>query len=366
MMKIAFDAKRAFQNTTGLGNYSRNLLTALAHTYPDNEYLLFAPKITSQYDTFENQQVITPTRFYEKIIPSIWRTRTQIDQLKQLKPQIFHGLSHELPIGIEKSGIRTVVTVHDLIFMRYGELYGLVDRNIYARKYGRSCKVADKVIAISKQTKADLMEYFKIPEERIEVIYQTIDQRFFDTPSPVDVWNVKEKYNLPENFILNVGTIEERKNLLNLVKALQIAKCDLPLVVVGKPTPYMMEVQNFLNTASQLRVQFLHNVDFQELLCLYNAASFSAFPSIFEGFGLPVVESLATGTPVITSNVSSLPEAGGDAAVYADPWNPESIAEKIDKVAGDPGDLTTLKQHAQQFNADAFAQGVMDLYQRML
>ena len=153
--------------------------------------------------------------------------------LKNNHIQLYHGLTNELPLGIHKSGIKTVVSIHDLIFIRFPELYPYFDRKIYKSKFKYACKIADKIIAISQQTKSDIIKYFGIKEEKIEVIYQGCHP-IFQKPLPTEeLERIKQQYQLPEKYVLNVGTIEKRKNLLSLVKAIKPLE-DINLVIVGK------------------------------------------------------------------------------------------------------------------------------------
>ena len=179
-MIIGFEAKRVFQNASGLGNYSRNTINLLAKFYPENKYKLFAPKLTSLYSLPEQAEVILPQSVIFKFLRSYWRLNVVSKLLKINKIDIYHGLSHVIPYKIEKTGIPSVVTMHDLIFLRYPEFYKKIDRKIYESVYRSSCQNATKIIAISNQTKADLIHYFGIQPEKIEVIYQTCNNCYYE------------------------------------------------------------------------------------------------------------------------------------------------------------------------------------------
>ncbi|HEY3373200.1 MAG TPA: glycosyltransferase family 1 protein, partial [Prolixibacteraceae bacterium] len=330
-MKIGFDAKRAFNNTAGLGNFSRSSIAALTRQYPNDRFFLFHPgRKKSLFIVPENSTEILPDGLWWKSFPDAWRSFHIASRAKELNLDIYHGLSHELPVGIEKTGIKSLVTIHDLIYIRYPEYFKTIDRQIYDRKFRHACRVATRIHAISTQTKLDLISFFAIPEEKIEVIYQAINPLFYQISSEDQKLAVIGKYQLPEQFLLNVGTIEPRKNLLALLKGMLSAKINLPLVVVGKPTDHLREVQQLIaQHPMDLNVLFLSTVDDADLLVLYQSAQAMIYPSLFEGFGLPVVEAQAAGCPVITSNTSSLPEAGGDAALYIQPQKPEEIGQAI-------------------------------------
>lgn len=371
-MKIGFDAKRAFNNAAGLGNFSRNSISALAHNYPNDRHFLFHPGSKKLlFHTPENSIQIKPGSFWWKILKSSWRTFHISKLIKKYDLDIYHGLSHELPAGIEESGIKSVVTMHDLIFLRYPEFYKGIDRSIYDRKFRYSCRVANQIHAISEQTKRDLMEYFLVPEEKIKVIYQSINPLFFQESTNAQKNTIRRKYQLPEKFILTVGTVEPRKNLLALLEGMVLAKTYIPLVVVGKLTDYQHKVQKFIEAdMNRLQVFFLSRIQDDELYVLYQMAEIMVYPSLFEGFGLPVAEANASGCPVITSNTSSLPEAGGDAALYIDPENPEEIGSAIKTLLADQNLRESLIEkgeiNAQRFTPESFAQQMKQLYNSVL
>jgi glycosyltransferase involved in cell wall biosynthesis len=371
-MKIGFDAKRAFNNAAGLGNFSRNSISALSRQFPDDNFFLFhpgtkAPRFTSP----ENLREIRPSGIWAKGLKNVWRS-FQISKLaKKLNLDIYHGLSHELPYGIEKSGVKTIVTIHDLIFLRYPEYFKPIDRIIYNLKFRHACRVADRIHAISEQTKRDIVTYFHVPEDKIEVIYQSINPVFFEKVEAEDKQEVRERYQLPEKFILTVGTVEPRKNLLNLLEGMVVAKIAVPLIVVGKPTGYKKKAEAYISENKELlNVIFLSAIQDQELAALHQMAGLTVYPSLFEGFGLPVAEAQACGCPVITSNTSSLPEAGGDAASYIDPNKPDEIGQAIRSVLNDEElrNSMILKGmiNAQRFTPDNFALKINQLYKAVL
>jgi hypothetical protein len=154
-MNIAFDAKRAFSNSTGLGNYSRTLISSLSEFFPEHEYFLCTPKLSKRFnvDTLNHVYAVTPQHFPSSAFTAAWRSSWVKKDLQQLKIDLYHGLSNEIPIGIEKTGIKSVVTIHDLIFERFPDQYNRIDVQIYRKKYRYACKHADKIIAISEQTK---------------------------------------------------------------------------------------------------------------------------------------------------------------------------------------------------------------------
>jgi glycosyltransferase involved in cell wall biosynthesis len=250
---------------------------------------------------------------------------------------LYHGLSHELPRGLKRAGIRSVVTIHDLIFRRHPEWYGLADRLIYDLKFGDACRRADRVIAISAHTKRDIVELYKIDPERIDVVYQSCDPIFYTKAT--ETGELERRYALPHEFLLFVGSLTPRKNLPLILDAyLQLSATDrLPLVIVGRGTGYRKRLlADGRYTSLHHLIHWIDDLDDTRLLRqLYGRAIALLYPSHYEGFGLPVVEALLSGTAVITSSTSSLLEAGGPGALYVDPTSPEEMAEALLHVTGD-------------------------------
>lgn len=371
-MRIGFDAKRAFLNVSGLGNYSRNILRALSLYYPGNEYFLYTPSAnTSLFDTTGEKYVVNePSGILNRTFRSYWRSFSLTTQLKRDRLDIFHGLSHELPVKINKSGIKTAVTIHDLIFLRYPGLYKPVDRRIYHRKFKYACKIADSVIAISKQTASDIQEYFNIDKSKIDVIYQGCNPVFRREINNKEKEEIRKKYGFPDTFILYVGSVEKRKNLLSLIKAVNIGKIELPLVIIGKKTDYYRTIKSYIDQHNINRIYFQESVLHEDLPAVYQSAEVFVYPSVFEGFGIPILEALYSKTPVITSKGGCFPEAGGPSSIYTDPKDSEELAEAIRKITDD----TQLKKrmtnegyrYAQNFNDDKVAKNIMNVYLKLL
>lgn len=373
-MRIGFDAKRAFSNYTGLGNYSRSTLKILTEQFPSNEYFLYTPRVPDEsqirfLDLPHHAQfhIRIPKSFFFELFPSLWRRVGITSDIVQDKLDIYHGLSHELPHGIDRTKIRSIVTIHDLIFLRYPEYYKAADRKIYRSKFESACKAADKIIAISEQTKRDLVHYFSIPGEKISVVYQSCAALFKQELSQQKREEVRLKYQLPESYMLNVGTIETRKNALLILKAMVQTRSELPLVIIGRKTPYISELQSYI-TQHKLgdRVQFIHDVSFADLPAIYQASALFIYPSRFEGFGIPIVEALHSYTPVIAATGSCLEEAGGEYTEYVHPDDAGMLAEKIDLILSDPAKQQEMirkgKEYAGRFEPEVIAADLMKVY----
>lgn len=370
-MNFGFEAKRLFQNRSGLGNYGRNIINLLARYYPDNEYILFTPKVSTLYQVPVSASVISPKSVFYKYLNSFWRSYKVAKLLSNNKIDIFHGLSHSLPYGIEKTKIPSIVTMHDLIFLRYPHYYKKVDRYLYRSMYMSSCKRATKIIAISQQTKTDLINYFGIEPNKIAVVYQSCDPRFYERVSEELKSSIRLKFKLPDKFILCVGTIEQRKNQLAILKAIALGDIDTSLLILGSPTEYIYQLNTFINEAGiNNKVKFLHNTTVEDLQVIYQMAELMVYPSFFEGFGLPVLEAQASGCPVITSNISSLPEAGGDGALYIDPMNISEINLAIVKILTNNKVRVELIQkgniNAQLFGGKMIAENLINLYTELI
>lgn len=341
MMRIGFDAKRAFRNNSGLGNYSRMVIGGIAK---DAECMLYTPSERGRHEHYFDGMVNVKTfvpRGLWKLSPSLWRTLAVGQAAGGRGVQVLHGLSHELPCFLP-NGVRCVVTMHDLIVRRYPKFFKPVDRMIHRMKMHHACRVADIVVAISEQTKRDLIEMMHVPEEKIKVVYQSCDPIFWKQATGTThdreekTW-IKNKYRLPERYVICVGTVEERKNQTTVVRALAQLPEDVGLVIVGRPRgSYPAEVRRVAcECGVENRVFFLENAAFADFPALYAGAVASVYMSVFEGFGIPVLESMCCDTPVVTSNVSSMPEAGGDAALYAEPMDATGVAAHLLRLLND-------------------------------
>ena len=370
-MKFGFDAKRIFHNTTGLGNYSRDLVRVLSNYFPENKYLLYnpKPKKVTRLQLSDTLEEVLPQKWIWKKLPSFWRQGPMIHQLQNDDIHLYHGLSGEIPRCINKTKIKTIVTIHDLIFMRYPELYSYFDRKIHCNKFNYSAHHSDTIIAISEQTKRDIVQFLNVDANKVEVIYQGCHSVFKKEQSYHIKQEVIAKYNLPNQFILNVGTVEKRKNVLTLIKA--IKDMDTSLVIVGRKTDYQKEIDAYI-TAYNLgdKVYFLEGLELQEIAALYQIAALFVYPSIFEGFGIPIIEALYSKTPVITSIDGCFAEAGGPHSIYVDPLDVMALKKQIIAVLSDTTKQQVMIENGfefvQKFNDETIANNIMDVYNRTL
>lgn len=377
-MNIGFEAKRVFMNFTGLGNYGRFIIDSLSDHFPEHEYFLYTPGINDSGELRpildkKNIHVITPAGLFSKpVFSSIWRSWA-VSRNKTIPAlNIFHGLSQELPMGLPKH-VKKIVTVHDLIFLRYPGFYNPIDVRIYSTKVKKACESADCIVAISHQTAEDVMAYLKVPESKVRIVYQGCHPVFRNKVSDKEKEQVRLKYNLPEKFLLTVGTIEERKNLVTLIKALASLPpgMRIPLVALGKQTSYMEKVNQTIRLSKlEDLVYFIPHAKFPDFPAIYSASEAMIYPSVFEGFGIPLVEAIECGVPVITSTGSCFSEAAGPDALYADPYDHERIADHIAAIRTNPKLRSEMivrsKNYIQRFQPSVIAGAMMDVYRSVL
>ncbi|MFM9944565.1 MAG: glycosyltransferase family 4 protein [Bacteroidia bacterium] len=368
-LKIGFDAKRLFLNKSGLGNYSRWLVNGLIKEFPENQYHLYTTNISEVQNDFKGENI--HTHLPNNLFKTFWRTKGIKKDLLKDKIQVYHGLSNELPLGIEKTGIKTVVTIHDLIFKIYPEYYNPIDRAIYDRKFKSACERADKIVAISQHTKESIVEFYKIDPEKVEVIYLDSSERFHHPADDGKVRDVKQKYGLANPFFLNVGAIGRRKNQLRLVEAFASVANEIEhdLVLVGKAGKDIEAIKLVIDKNNlNKRIKHFPTVNDEDLFNFYHASYASIYPSLYEGFGIPIIESYRCGKPVVTSIGSSLEEIAGKSSLLCQPEKTESIAEQILKLTN-----KNTYQHLQQniakelerFNPKVSLTKYMDLYRTL-
>ena len=383
-MKIGFDAKRILRNDTGLGSYARTLVNDLSALAPDGcQLCLYAPdkgredlrsmvsitpKIQYVYPKYLGNSSL-PT-FVNNIRGSLWRTKGMVEDLVKDGIKLYHGLSGELPIGIKEAGIKTVVTIHDLIFLRHPEYYNWIDTKFYAWKFRKTLAEADRIIAISECTKKDIMYYGGVPSDKIDLIYQSCGTRFKQPASEEERQRIRKLYDLPNRYIINVGTVEERKNVLLAVKALRYVPQDVSLVIVGRRTPYTEKVEKYVaENGLSHRVLIIHGVPYNDLPAMYQQAEACVYPSRYEGFGIPVIEAIQSGLPVVACTGSCLMEAGGNDNIYVNPDDVTGMAEGIcQSLIGSENReerIARSQKYIQRFENNNVAAKVMEIYKKL-
>ena len=374
-LTIGYDAKRAVSNGTGLGNYCRTLLNDLGTKDTTDSFRLYVPDLgrddlRSQLDMPRNMSFVTPANKLVKPLRSLWRIKGIVNDLKRDGVDIYHGLTGELPLGLSEAGIKSVVTIHDLIFMRCPEYYNPVDVAIYKWKFRNTCKQADRIIAISECTRRDIMELGEIDDSRIDVVYQSCDTRFRQQVSPEQKQDVRVRYSLPKRYVLFVGTIEERKNALLAAQALPYLSDEIHLVLVGRQTAYAKTITSFARQNGLAnRIHMLSGVPTSDLYAIYQQAECFVYPSRYEGFGIPVIEAIQSRLPVIACTGSCLEEAGGPDNVYVDPDEPQEMAMAIKSITDNPDAarqiVTRSLDYIRRFENGNVAQEMLNVYRSL-
>ncbi len=375
-MLVGLDGKRAVENNTGLGNYSRYAVNIMSVAFPGTRFRLYAPRerdndrLRPLLDR-ENVEIAYARTSFGGFGRALWRTVDMPVTLGREGVTVYHGLSNELPLTIGRV-CPSVVTIHDIIYRRCKADYSAIDRRLYDFKYSRSARIANRVIAISECTRRDIIEDYQIDPAKIDVIYQGIDPIFsLDIPT-AKKQEIRQKYSLPDTYIASVGTVQPRKNQLLAVQALPMLPEAVKLVIVGRMsgdygTKLKAEIAR-LGLAD--RVMHLEGIPFADLPAVYACAALSVYPSRYEGFGLPVVESITAGTPVIAATGSCLEEAGGDGAVYIDPDDCRALAENTLHILDDRIFRDKLVRHGgrhvRKFSAENFARATMAAYNKAI
>ncbi|HEV7666513.1 MAG TPA: glycosyltransferase family 1 protein [Chloroflexota bacterium] len=337
-MRIALNAQLlSFTESYRSGGISRVIYHLLAELGRDSRghlFDVFAP-------TAPNSEQFKQLRFHpsgeQTIKPSrriLWEQTVLPRQLKALKPDLFHGLAYALPIAYNGP---SVVTIYDLSFLQFPRAFNAANRIYLAATTRAAARRARRILTISESTRRDIVRLLSVPEDRVEVTYPAVEERYRLLPS-ADVGAFRVARGLPDTFIFAVGTLEPRKNLVGLLEAYARLSAPRPKLYVAGGTgwrfsPIFDTVQR-LGLADQ--VTFLGFVPEDELPLWYNAARLFAFPSLYEGFGLPVLEAMACGTPVVTSTAASLPEVAGQAARLVAPHDTDGLAHEMQHVLDDP------------------------------
>lgn len=376
-MTIGYDANRIVNDGAGLGSYSRTLINDLSAVMPQGVMLnLYAPdsgneSMRQQIKPHANIRFMYPDNCVCRIQKDWWRMKALVNDLKRDGIRLFHGLAGELPVGLKQAGIKSVVTIHDIIFMRHPEYYNAIERAFMAWRFRKTCHEADRIIAISECTKRDITLFGNVSPEKIDVIYQSCGTRFKLRESEKKLQEVHTQYMLPERYVVSVGTIEERKNLLLAVKALRLLPQDISLVIVGRPTPYALKLKALVKKNGLAdRVKLLHDVPYEDLPAIYQMAEVSVYPSRYEGFGIPVIEAIQSGLPVVACTGSCLEEAGGNDTIYVSPDDSYGMAEAIKSVLkgalGRDERIARSMQYITRFEGNNVARQVLEVYNKVL
>jgi glycosyltransferase involved in cell wall biosynthesis len=370
-VRIAIDARKL--RDYGVGTYVRNLLRQLARQDATNEYVLLCRDV----DCGITSELGPNFRTIAENAPaySIAEQFAVPGDLRREGVDLFHAPHYVLP---PLTPCRSVVTIHDCIHLRFPQY--LPSRLGYAYARGMMWTAthrAARVITVSEASKRDILRYFRVPESRIDVIYNAIDDRFWQEPPADQIERVRQRYQLTAPFVLYAGNIKPHKNLERLIEAFHLMRQthadlrDVQLLIIGDEISKYATLRRAVHRHKlHKHVRFFGFVPDETLAALYRLAAAFIFPSLYEGFGLPPLEAMASGTPVITSNVSSLPEVVGNAAVMIDPYEPSEIADAMARVLTDEPLRADLRQRglirARAFSWERSIARVREIYAEVM
>lgn len=381
-MKIGIDIRSLMEpKYSGVSEYAFNLLNAIFDMDKKNEYSLFYNNFSNSYQKgkfFQENRALDNVKYSRFKIPNrLFNAGLAVfnyPKIDRMLGDVDVFFSPNFLFFAFSKRCKTILTVHDLSFERCPEFYtlrGKLWHKIINTK--KLCKRADCIIAVSENTKNDLMELYKIEESKIKVIYSGLGRGFKNSCDPITLARVREKYQIPQIFILHLGNIETRKNIIGIIKAFerlhfQYKINDYSLIFAGAAS-YGYGGKKIFEIAkrSKLRekIKFLGYVENGDKAALYQMAKIFIYPSFYEGFGFPPLEAMACGAPTITSNVSSLPEIVGDAAVMVDPYNIEDMSKAMAQILSD-ADLRNFlikqgEKRANNFNWEKCARETLQI-----
>lgn len=368
---VGINARYVQRRVTGIEKYILQCLSSLSKKDSKNKYVLFfsnnlVPKLNlkANFSKFVTK-FSTKSAFARIIWEQFWLSR----EIRQQGINLFHGTSFVLPLF---KPCRYLLTIYDLSYLYYPESYTFLNRLYYQLFLKHSIKMANRIIAISDAAKKEIVKEFNVPEKKIDIIYPAFDDHFGVMNKSVARDFLSKNYNLSEPFFLFVGSLIPRKNLVRIILAFDKIKDESKhkLVVIGKKGWLYEEIFDTvkkLNLSS--KVVFTNYVQESDLPYFYNAASSLVFASLHEGFGIPILEAMACGCPVITSNKSSMPEVAGDSAILVDPLNIGDIAAAMNKIIADKKLREELINKGlariKQFSWDKSAEQLLNVYEKM-
>lgn len=381
-MKIAYDGRPfIFDWIEGMLIYNRRLLPRLAALFPDNEYHFYFNSLRRNFEDIKPRIGIDNPYTSVIRIPTLGRDRFDLKlffdiflprALKRDKIDLFHGLRYHVPAP---SRYRVVTTFHDLFALVIPQYSPAGSNRLRAQWYARAIARSDKIISVSQATKNDLMKYYNVADDKVRVVHLAPGENFRPVTDKATRKTCREKYDLSRPYILALGGPHPRKNLKGLIRAYALVKdrlrCDHRLVFFGGTANladlYREEIEQ--NRLSR-DVRFIYPVPDEDLPVIYSMADALVYPSLYEGFGIPVVEAMTCGTPVITSNIASMPEVAGGAALLVDPTQIEDIADKISSVIESHDFRLRLSrqglERARDFSWDKHARETMAVYREVV
>jgi glycosyltransferase involved in cell wall biosynthesis len=367
-VRIAIDARKL--HDYGIGTYVRNLLREFAHEDGGHTYVLLCRKVdeadlraqSPRFETLVEHAGNYSIREQLTVPWDLWRAGVDV----------FHAPHYVVSPFTPRP---YVVTIHDCIHLRFPQYLPNRAAYVYARAMMTiAARRASKILTVSKASKDDILHFLGVPDHKVEVVYNGLDQRLVASPPPDAIERVRDRFMLTSPFILYTGNIKPHKNVDRLIEAYALLRQrghgDVKLIIIGEEISRFPSLRRLVHR-HQLhgQVRFFGFVPDATLSALYRLASVFVFPSLYEGFGLPPLEAMATGLPVITSNVSSLPEVVGDAALLIDPLDAKSIADAIARVLSEPALRADLVkrgyERAKAFSWSNAAARIREVYKEL-
>lgn len=373
---IGFDASNANTGNSTLSSYVRFIIDALADACPRRTYFRMYVPTNEQHADYEriaskhNVESMEPDGSFWRKLSGLWKIWGIGRDLERGDVELFHALNGFVPFGLERRNIRSVVTVHSLEFLRLRGFFSPI-HNLYRRAILlSSLRRADRIVAISEMVKHDLVRYLHIDSDKIDVIYRGCPQYFSLPLSDERIKEVKERYKLPERYLLCVGTDVPRKNLGHLIETLPKIDPEISLVVVGRATSNTHHISHRIKSLGlNDRVKMLHGVADEDMPAIYKSAIAYLMPSLYEGFSSTIVEAITVGVPVIASKGSSLEESGGPETIYLNPKDREEWAEAITRLANDEALRQRMivegKKFSSRFRRELIAYNLQNCYRRI-
>ena len=372
-MTIAINTLPLLDNQAGAERYTRNIINYLVRLNGDHQYHLILSRINqSLYRPNQGnfQQTVVDVNTRHKLLRIL---SEQIYLPRLLKRQGVNLLFSPCNIGPRFLSVPLVITLFDLHWLRFPELFSPLRLAYLRRALTWSARKAEAVLTISENSKKDLINLLSVPEEKITVTYVGLDPLFREIPEKSELQELRRRYGLKDRFILSVGQLHKRKNIPGLLQAYQRLAAHSPLnvqlVLAGGEGDGAAEVREAVRQIGRDRVVFTGCLPDEDLLRFYHAAECLVYPSFYEGFGLPVLEAMACGCPVITSNVSSLPEVAGEAALLIDPHRIETIAAAMDSLLTNPILSQTLiqkgREQARKFTWEDTARKTLEVFAKV-
>lgn len=368
IVRIAIDVRKL--HDFGVGTYVRNLVRQLARIDQDTDYILLCRREDCHLATELGDNFRAVTEWAGQY--SVAEHLSVPFNLVRTQAQLFHAPHYVLPA---LTPCRSIVTIHDCIHLMFPQYLPYRHAQIYARAaLWNAASRASRILTVSEASKLDILRFCRIPEDRVTVIYNAIDERFTVKPPPEEIVRVRERYQLQGRFIMYSGNVKPHKNLERLIEAFMLLRQDglkdLKLLITGSEISRYATLRHAVHRYNlHKHVRFLGYQSEDTLAVLYRLAAVFVFPSLYEGFGLPPLEAMASGTPVVVSNVSSLPEVVGDAGILINPYDTAEIADGIRRVLADSSLAAELSAkgltRAQTFSWEASVKRVHKIYQEV-